>query len=340
MSSNGFDIKSVPLYRQIALIGGAVLVISLFFPWWRVSVDAGSFGGGSASESGWNGIGVLIGILALLLIVWELLRVFGAAAQINFNHDVITAGLAALTALFGVIQFIRSLTYGGGAPPGVSTGPHFGAFLILICSGLLGFAAFLAFQGAGGPDALKQHQANVNRPQAPQPYPGQPYPPQYPNAPQGGYGQQGYQQPPAQGYGQQPRQYPQPPQPQPGYPQQPPQPYPNAPQEGYGQQYPQQPPQPYPNAPQEGYGQQYPQQPPAQPHGQQPHQQPGYPQGQEYPQQPPQPYPNAPQEGYEQPYQQGYPQQGYQQPQGHGQQPPASERAWSTEDEDPQNPLR
>ncbi|NED95398.1 hypothetical protein G1H11_08730 [Phytoactinopolyspora alkaliphila] len=167
--SGTFDVKSLPLYRQIALFGGALLFISLFLPWWRVSIT----GGPSGSESGWNGLGTLAGLLVILLIAWEVLRVLGQAAQVKFNQDLITAALAGLIALFGVIQFIRALTYGGGIPSGfgVSAGPGFGAYLILVFSLALGYAAYLAFQAAGGPAALKEAQSQVqgNKADTPEP---------------------------------------------------------------------------------------------------------------------------------------------------------------------------
>ncbi|NDL58008.1 hypothetical protein [Phytoactinopolyspora mesophila] len=160
--SNSFDIKSLPLYRQIALIGGFLLFISLFFPWVRASADmGGGLGSVSGSASGWDGIGTLVGLLAIVLVAWEVIRVLGVSNQVKINPDILTAAIAALVALFGVIQFIRALSQ--SAPmPGISVGPHVGAFLILIFSIGLGYAAFLAFQAAGGSAALQ----DLNKAQA------------------------------------------------------------------------------------------------------------------------------------------------------------------------------
>ncbi|AYY11404.1 hypothetical protein EF847_00380 [Actinobacteria bacterium YIM 96077] len=162
MSSN-FDVRALPLYRQIALFGGTLLFIALFFPWVRASTDLGGLGDVSASANGWNGIGVLVGVLVLLLVTWEALRIFGIAEQVKVKHDLVTAGLAGLTVLFGLIQFIRSLTYGpsGLQVSGISFGPHIGAFLIIILSVGLGYAAFMAFQAAGGSEALKEAQSQL-----------------------------------------------------------------------------------------------------------------------------------------------------------------------------------
>jgi hypothetical protein len=168
--SNSFDIKSLPLYRQIALLGGFLLFISLFFPWVRRSADLGGAGSVSGSASGWDGIGTLVGLLVIVLVAWEVIRLLGVNNQVKINPDLLTAAIAALVALFGVIQFIRSLTQ--SAPmPGLSVGPHVGAFLILIFSIGLGYAAFLAFQAAGGSAAIqdlsKGQEATADAPPAP-----------------------------------------------------------------------------------------------------------------------------------------------------------------------------
>lgn len=144
-----FDVKSLPLHRQITLGGGLLFFVVLFFPW--VSYDVEGLVSGSAS--GWNGIGTVAGLLVILLVIWEVLRVFGQVSQITVKHDLVTAGLAGLVALFGLIQFLRSLTYNSEF-----AGPGFGAFLILIFSVGLGYAAFLAFKAGDGQAALKAAQ--------------------------------------------------------------------------------------------------------------------------------------------------------------------------------------
>lgn len=150
--ANTFDVKSLPLHRQIALGGSLLFFVVLFFPW--VTVSAGGITAGS--ESGWNGIGTLAGLLAILLIAWEVLRTLGQLSQVNINHDLITAALGGLVALFGLIQFLRALTYHSSY-----TSPGFGAFLILVLSLGIGYGAFMAFKAAGGQAALKEAQSSL-----------------------------------------------------------------------------------------------------------------------------------------------------------------------------------
>lgn len=149
--SSSFDVKSLPLHRQIALGGGLLLFIVLFFPWVTYGVEG--FGG---SVSGWNGIGGFAGFFVIVLVAWEVLRVLGQVSQITINHDLITAGLGGLVALFGLIQFLRSLGYDSAF-----TSPGFGAFLILLISIGLGYGAFLAFNAAGGQSAIKDAQSKL-----------------------------------------------------------------------------------------------------------------------------------------------------------------------------------
>ncbi len=156
--SVGSDFATVPLSRKLALIGGAAMFIVLFFPWF--GVDFGDFanlvGSEGETENGWwGGVGLLAGVSAILLVGWELLRLFGQSPKLNFSADMITAVLAAMTAVFGLIQFFRALSYGGDVEDleelgieGPDAGPRWGAFLGLLIVLLLAYAAYLAFQSA------------------------------------------------------------------------------------------------------------------------------------------------------------------------------------------------
>jgi hypothetical protein len=119
-----------------ALIGGGVLFIALFLPW--NSVGGGSFAGvdiPGLSINGWNGMGMLAGILVIALLIWEGLNAGGALANVQAPKAQIGAGLAAGAALFAIIRFFQALS-----------GVSFGAFLGLLAALGLAYAAWLRFQ--------------------------------------------------------------------------------------------------------------------------------------------------------------------------------------------------
>ena len=170
--SPSFDPRSLPLYRQLALGGSLLLFIVLFLPWVTVSgpdefhefMDSV---GESTSSNGWDGVGVLVGVLAILLVAWEALRLTDKAPQFGVKHDLVTAGLAGLTALFGLIQVIRAATSDNGLEGlgllggDISVGAGFGTWIGLLCVIVLAVAAVLAFRAGGGEDVLRQAQSQL-----------------------------------------------------------------------------------------------------------------------------------------------------------------------------------
>lgn len=170
--SPSFDPRSLPLYRQLALGGSLVLFIVLFLPWVSVSgpdefhefMDSV---GESTTSNGWDGIGVLVGVLAIVLVAWEAVRLADKAPQLGIKHDLVTAGLAGLTALFGLIQVIRAATSDRGLEDlgllggDISVGPGFGTWLGLLCVIALAAAAVLAFRAGGGEEVLRQAQTQL-----------------------------------------------------------------------------------------------------------------------------------------------------------------------------------
>lgn len=154
--SSNFDVKALPRYRQILLFGSAAMFVALLFPWVGVSFSGQSLG----SANGWNGLGTFIGFLVIILIAWEVLRSLGMLGQINVSHDLVSAGLAALIALFCVIQFFRAFSSGWGLAGG-GTYPHIGAYLGLVLAAALAYAAVTAFRTAGGAAAVKEAQSRL-----------------------------------------------------------------------------------------------------------------------------------------------------------------------------------
>lgn len=84
------------------VLGSAIafLIVS-FFNWQEV--DLGQFG--SAGVSMWHGIGVVAGLLAIAIIVWQALRLANINLEVGVTPAMITAALAIFLLLFTVIKF-------------------------------------------------------------------------------------------------------------------------------------------------------------------------------------------------------------------------------------------
>jgi hypothetical protein len=117
---------------MIAGVGGAVLLISLFLPWYGVSVDLAGF---SASESGtgWEVLG-FIDILLFLISVGAIAVVVAKAAgalPADVPAPVVLLGLGALAVLL-VIYRIIDIPTEGDVPEQVDLSRKVGIFIALI----------------------------------------------------------------------------------------------------------------------------------------------------------------------------------------------------------------
>jgi hypothetical protein len=153
-TTSGF--ASLPLYRKLALGAAVLLVVDLFLPWVTASISIPDVIDQTESGNGWDGVGVLAGILALALIAWEVARLLGVVPRLAVNHDLVTAVLAGLTALFTIIQFIRALTSGGDVDEAellggdIDAGAGYAAWIGLVLALVLAYVAYLAFSTGGG----------------------------------------------------------------------------------------------------------------------------------------------------------------------------------------------
>jgi hypothetical protein len=136
---------------MIAGVGGIVLLISLFLPWYGVSVDVAGF---SASESatGWEVLSLIDIILFLCAVV--AIAVVGARAAGALPPDVpaglvllAVGALALLLCLFRIIDIPA-----GDVPDEVDLSRKFGIFLALISSAAIAYAGWRAnAERPGGP---------------------------------------------------------------------------------------------------------------------------------------------------------------------------------------------
>ena len=78
----------------------AFLIVSVFH-WQEVNIL-----GISAGVSMWHGFGVLAGLLAIAIIVWEALRIANLKIEIGLTPAMVTAALAILMLVFTVLKFL------------------------------------------------------------------------------------------------------------------------------------------------------------------------------------------------------------------------------------------
>jgi hypothetical protein len=79
----------------------AFLVVSIFN--WQ-EIDLGQFG--DAGVSMWHGTGVIAGLLAIVIVVWQAVRLANINLEIGVTPSMITAALAVLLLVFTVIKFL------------------------------------------------------------------------------------------------------------------------------------------------------------------------------------------------------------------------------------------
>jgi hypothetical protein len=136
----------------IAGVGGIVLLISLWLPWYGVSLDVGGFSA-SESASGWEVLSLIDIILFLCAIV--AIAVVGAKAAGALPPDVpgalVLFAAGALAFLLCVFRLI-DIPAPGDIPDEVDLGRKIGVFLAVIASGAIGYAGWRAnAEQPGGP---------------------------------------------------------------------------------------------------------------------------------------------------------------------------------------------
>jgi hypothetical protein len=116
--SGGFDISDATMGTKIVGICGILLLVDSFFAWQKVCVDLGALGLGSrcAGASAWggsgSGLGAIMGILLIILVIWEVVQLAGMAGNVNLPiaPSKGSAYLGFAVVVFGLLKFILVLT--------------------------------------------------------------------------------------------------------------------------------------------------------------------------------------------------------------------------------------
>jgi cation transport ATPase len=91
------------------LVLGATIVFLIvsFFNWYEADLGGlEEVAGIDAGVSMWNGVGVIAGLIAIVLLVWQAIRLANIDLEIGVTPAMITAALALLLLIFTVIRVI------------------------------------------------------------------------------------------------------------------------------------------------------------------------------------------------------------------------------------------
>ena len=115
--SGGFDISKATMGSKIVGICGILLLIDSFFLWQKICINLGALGiGGCVGRSAWggsgSGFGFIMGILLIILVIWEVVQLAGMAGNINLPiaPSKGSAYLGFAVVVFGLLKFILVLT--------------------------------------------------------------------------------------------------------------------------------------------------------------------------------------------------------------------------------------
>jgi hypothetical protein len=127
---------------KIVLGAAIAFLIVSFFNWY--TVDLGPLG--EAGESMWHGVGVIAGLTAIALIVWQAIRLANLQLEIGIGPAMVTAALAVLLLIF---TFIRFISKPGGDVASSVVDRSIWAWLGLLLAILIAVGAWLNMQASG-----------------------------------------------------------------------------------------------------------------------------------------------------------------------------------------------
>jgi hypothetical protein len=140
-SKPSFDVAAMSMATKGVLITGILLLIDSFLPWQKECVEfLGTSACGSASawggSAGWAG--TIMGILLIVLLLFEVSQLANMSMDLPIPHTKASAYLGFGVVVFGLLKFLLVLT------SDISTG--FGAWVGLILLLALAYASFQYFQ--------------------------------------------------------------------------------------------------------------------------------------------------------------------------------------------------
>lgn len=96
------DISKLSHGAKVVLVATIVFLIVSFFNWQEV--ELGAFG--SAGVSMWHGVGWIAGLLAIVIVVWQAIRLANINLEVGVTPSMVTAALSVLLVFFTVIKVL------------------------------------------------------------------------------------------------------------------------------------------------------------------------------------------------------------------------------------------
>lgn len=102
------QLRTLSTGAKVVLAGTIVFLIVSFFNWFDFGAldELEEATGIDAGISMWNGIGVVAGLIAVVLLVWQAIRLANINLEIGVTPSMVSAALAVLLLIFTFIRFV------------------------------------------------------------------------------------------------------------------------------------------------------------------------------------------------------------------------------------------
>jgi hypothetical protein len=145
------DISKITNGAKLVLGATILFLIVSFFSWFSYA--------GNGVWNMWHGVGVLAGLLAIVLLAWEAVNLYGIRVGIPLHPAMTGAVLAVLVLIFAFIRFIS--TPGGDLGAAAGVGRTFWAWLGLALAILIVVGAVANMKAVGLTMASVKEQASA-----------------------------------------------------------------------------------------------------------------------------------------------------------------------------------
>jgi hypothetical protein len=178
---------------QLMLVGSVLLLIDSFLNWQQVEFKVAGQTLAAGGVSGWHGVGIIMGLLTVVLIVWLAVRLAAVNIALPVSDAMTGALLGFLILAFTLIKILVDGEF-----------RHWPAWLGLLLAIVIAVGAWLSVQEAGGMQKLTAEASSMtsgggaaSAPPAAPPPAAAPPPPPPPAAPMHDHSAEGHTHDPA-----------------------------------------------------------------------------------------------------------------------------------------------